>query len=240
MGLDTKPNFSSNKFEQCNTDTMNLSGCTQIYGTLDMENGSTLTICSGASAGKVLTSNATGIATWQTPTSGENVTKEITQSSHGFAVNDFIGWSGGTYNKAIADGTYDGEFVGLVSEVPDGNTFKVTQSGYVTGLTASIVANTTYFLSQDTAGLITDTEPSGDGEVSKAVIIANSTTSGWILPYVGYVVSTGATSISTANNGLTDNGGIVQLGGDLCQATTFDVCGNDFIVASIPAQTDET
>jgi len=67
MAIDTKPNFSSNKFEQCATDIMNLSGCTQIYGTFDMESGSTFTICDNVGAGKVLTSDAGGIATWQTP-----------------------------------------------------------------------------------------------------------------------------------------------------------------------------
>ena len=126
-------------------------------------------------------------------TSGENVTKEVTQATHGFAVKDFIGWSGGTYNKAIANGLYDGEFVGLISEVPDGNTFKVTQSGYISGLTG-LVTNTTYFLSETTAGLITSTEPTGDTQISKAVLIANSTTSGWVLPYAGYVVTTGGTA----------------------------------------------
>jgi len=173
-------------------------------------------------------------------TSGENVTKEISQSSHGFAINAFIGWSGGTYNKAIADGNYDGEFVGLVTASADTNTFSVTQSGYISGLTASFAANTTYWLSESTAGLLTSTEPTGDGEISKSAFIANSTSSGWVLPYAGVVVSTGATSISTANNGLTDNGGIVQLGGDLCQNTTIDLCGNDLIIASLPAQSTET
>jgi len=67
MAIDTKPNFSSNKFEQCATDIMNLSGCTQIFGTFDMESGSTFTICDNVGNGKVLTSNASGVASWQTP-----------------------------------------------------------------------------------------------------------------------------------------------------------------------------
>ncbi len=279
MGIDTKPNFSCTRFEQCASDVMNLSGCTQIYGTFDMESGSTLTICDNIGAGKVLTSNASGVATWSstgttgyaasagtaalaasattalsastagtaasattalsastagyadiagTTLSAGNVSKAINQNSHGFAVKDFIGWSGGTYNKAIADGLYDGEFVGLVSEVPDVDNFNVTQSGFITGLT-SLTANTTYFLSESSAGLITDTEPTLHGEISKSVLIANSTTSGWVLPYVGYIISTGSTSISTANNGLTDNGGIVQLGGTLCQSTTIDGDGSHYL-----------
>lgn len=65
MAIDTKPNFSSNKFEQCVGDIMNLSGCTQIYGYFDIESGATITICDNAGTGKVLTSDATGIASWQ-------------------------------------------------------------------------------------------------------------------------------------------------------------------------------
>jgi len=65
MAVDTKPNFSSKKFEQCATDIMNLSGCTQIYGMFDIETGATLTICENAGVGKILTSDGTGIATWQ-------------------------------------------------------------------------------------------------------------------------------------------------------------------------------
>ena len=172
--------------------------------------------------------------------SGENVTIEVTQATHGFALNDFLGWSGGTYNKAIADGLYDGEFVGLVTEVPDGNTFKVTQSGYVTGLTASFVANTTYWLSEGTAGLLTSTEPTGDGEISKAAFVADTTSSGWVLPYAGVVVSTGATTLSGADNGLTDNGGIVGLGGTLCQNTDIDVSGYNLSISGLSGKTTQT
>jgi len=65
MAIDTKPNFSCRKFEQCNDDIMNLSGCTQIFGFFDMESGSTFTICDNVGAGKILTSDAGGVATWQ-------------------------------------------------------------------------------------------------------------------------------------------------------------------------------
>ncbi len=70
MAIDTKPNFNSGKFEQCSGDIMNLSGCTQIYGSFDIETGAILTICENAGLGKVLTSDETGIATWQTSSGG--------------------------------------------------------------------------------------------------------------------------------------------------------------------------
>lgn len=74
MAIDTKPNFSNNKFEQCVGDIMNLSGCTQIYGYLDIESGATITICDNAGIGKVLTSDATGIASWQSISAGQGIT----------------------------------------------------------------------------------------------------------------------------------------------------------------------
>jgi hypothetical protein len=129
----------------------------------------------------------------------ENVTKRIIQNSHGFALMDVIGWSGGTYNKAIADGTYDGEVIGLVTNYIDTDTFDLTQSGYVTGLTG-LTTNSTYFLSDDTEGLLTVDEPTLFGHVSKTILVATSTTSGWILPYVGYIILSGTTEHDNAEN----------------------------------------
>ena len=193
MAVDTKPNLSNEKFEQYSGETLNLSGCTDIYGILKVTNNGTLSIIPNAGAGKVLTSDTLGNATWQAAgasASGERISKYITQSSHGFDVQDVIGWSGGTYNLAIADGTYDGEVIGIVTNADSLNVFEVTMAGYVTGLTG-LIASTTYFLSDTTAGLLTSTEPTGDTHISKAMLIADTTSSGWVLPYVGYIITSG-------------------------------------------------
>jgi hypothetical protein len=123
--------------------------------------------------------------------SGERITKRITQFSHGFATNEVIGWSGGTYNKSIADGTYNGEVIGIINKIISPDVFDLTQAGYVTGLTG-LTTNTTYFLSDITAGLLTSVEPTTDSHISKAVIIADSNTSAWVLPYAGVTVSSGS------------------------------------------------
>ena len=180
------------------------SSCPLIYGEFDNKlvcvknklSACQLQMTCGAVDGYVLTSDASGNASWATSgdggaASGERISKTITQASHGFAVKDVVGFSGTTYNKAIADGTYDGEVLGIVTASADTNTFVLTQAGYVTGLT-SLVANTTYFLSDATAGLLTTTEPTTEGHISKSVLIADSTTTGWVLPYVGYIVTTGS------------------------------------------------
>lgn len=136
----------------------------------------------------------------------ERITKRICQTSHGFVVNNVIGWSGNTYNKAIALSTYDGEILGLATKCYNADSFDLTQAGYVTGLT-SLSANTTYFLSDVTPGLLTASQPTIAGHISKAVIIANSSTSGWVLPYPGYVLatSTGTTYSSLSEFTITGN-----------------------------------
>jgi hypothetical protein len=108
-----------------------------------------------------------------------------------------LGWSGGTYNLPLADGTYNGEIVGIVSKYINSDCFELTQAGYVTGLT-SLSINNTYFLSDITPGALSATAPTLASHIVKAVIIADSSTSGWVLPYPGYqlAVSTGCTSLS--------------------------------------------
>ena len=84
MAIDTKPNLSNQKFEQCTGDVMNLSGNTQIFGTFDIKSGATLSICTGAVSGNVLTSDASGNATWQAA--------GITTATNGLSVdgNNFV------------------------------------------------------------------------------------------------------------------------------------------------------
>jgi hypothetical protein len=226
MAVDTKPNLSDSKFEQLSGETLHLSGCTIIhnYGEFTLDSGATLSILTNPGSGKVLTSDSQGVATWQniTLSSGENITKEITQSSHGFVAGDIIGFSGGTYNKAIADGTYDGEVIGVVSCCVNINTFCVTQAGFITGLTG-LQTSCTYFLSDLTDGLMTAIAPTGDSHVSKSVFIATSSSSGYVLPYPGYIITTGSTGGSlSACNGLTDDAVSVCLGGLLCNNTIID------------------
>ena len=59
------------------------------------------------------------------------------------------------------------------------------------------------------------------------------------MPYVGYVITTGETSISTANNGLSVNGGIVGLGGTLCQNTDIDVSGFNLSTSGLSGKTTQ-
>jgi len=229
MAIDTKPNLSCEKFEQLSGETLNLSGCTIIFGKFEVANNGTLSISSNAGTGKVLVSDSLGNATWQdagASASSERISKCITQLSHGFDVQDVVGWSGGTYNLAIADGNYDGEVLGIVSKCYNVNAFELTQAGYITGLTG-LVTSSTYFLSDSTYGLLTSVEPTGDTHISKAMLLADSTTSGWVLPYAGYAITSGNSGggglvwTGSTNNGI----GTYSSSGTICSEPTLTYDG---------------
>lgn len=188
MAFDTRQNLTNEKFEQISGETLNLSGNTNFYGQFKLIDGT-------EGDGFLLTSDSQGQGIWKSASnilipSSENITREEFQTSHGFLLGEFIGYSGGTYNKAIANGSYDGEFIGVITEVIDTNNFKVTQAGYVSGLTG-LSANTTYWLSPTVEGEITGTEPTSEGQIAKPILLADSSESGWVFPYPGFVITTG-------------------------------------------------
>lgn len=110
----------------------------------------------------------------------------VTQTAHGFAVGDVVKFNT-NYAKAKADTAGNAEVVGIVKSVTNANTFVVTPNGYITGLTG-LVPGEVYFLSDTVAGQFTLTEPTTIGHVRKPVLLADSTTSGWVLPYNGIVL----------------------------------------------------
>jgi hypothetical protein len=127
---------------------------------------------------------ATGLA-WSDP---DGVKKRVTQNSHGFSVGDVVYYNGSSWAEARADVDSTSEVLGVVSVVPDANTFVVTQLGYISGL-SGLSAGTTYYLSAATAGALTATEPSAAGQVSKPVLVAVSTTEGYVIHSRGAVIA---------------------------------------------------
>lgn len=120
--------------------------------------------------------------------SGSSMVKTITQTSHGFTVGDVLRLSGSTYVEAKADVAANAEVAGIVSTVPDANTFTLLVGGALTGL-SGLTAGGVYFLSNVTAGALTATEPSIVGAVSKPLLVADSTTSGYFYNFRGSVIS---------------------------------------------------
>jgi hypothetical protein len=154
---------------------------------------------------------------------GERIFKTIYQTSHGFSIGQVVGFSGCTYNKPLADGLYDGEVIGIVTNCFNANSFEVTQAGFVSGITVGggLVTNCTYFLSATVGqcGCLTTCEPITPNYLSKSMLIATSVCSGWVLPYAGYVIT----------SGLTDGGALVK---NVCLPVTptYTMNNSDFFI----------
>ena len=112
----------------------------------------------------------------------------IIQSTHGFVTGDVVRHNGSAFAKAQANNTTNAEVIGMVSSTPSADTFTLKSWGVMTGL-SGLTAGAVYFLSGTTAGAITTTEPSSIGYVSKPVMIATSSTTGYFLNMRGSLIS---------------------------------------------------
>ena len=150
--------------------------------------------------------------------SGSALTLSVTQVAHGFSVQQAVYLSGTTtYSLAIASSAVTAESVGIVSSVTNANTFVISLPGsYVTGL-SGLTSQTVYWLSDQTPGLITSTQPTTIGSIQKPLLIADSTTSGFFVNTRGDVIQATLTtpfplSVGGTNadlSGTVSNGGIV-------------------------------
>ena len=155
-------------------------------------------------AGSGLTITGTTITASGGGGSADAVTKDVTQASHGFSVGDVAYLSSTNYFKANAIDVSTAEAVGMVSAVADANNFTLTTHGHVTGL-SSLTAGTVYYLSANTAGEITGTAPTNPGDIVKPMLVADTTTSGYLINYRGNVIpsadsgQSGMTLLATAS-----------------------------------------
>ena len=110
---------------------------------------------------------------------GAGVTVGVTQASHGLSVGDVIRHNGTSYVKATADTGVNAQAVGIVTSVPDTDTFAFQATGLVTVSGASFTPGALYYL-QDDGSLDTTA-----GTVEKPILIAVSSTSGVMVLAVG-------------------------------------------------------
>lgn len=136
---------------------------------------------------------ASGIYIDGTLIEGDGLIKEINQVTHSFTVGDVVRHNGTSYVKAQADSAANAETVGIVKYVEDSDNFTIQSAGYIDVL-SGLTPGSVYFLDDDTAGLLTLTEPSDVGDVSKPMLISVSSTAGFILEYRGVVVAGESTS----------------------------------------------
>jgi len=116
--------------------------------------------------------------------------ERITQAAHGFVAGDVVYLNSMTWTKARADAVATAEAVGIVESAPDADTFVIVYNGTISlsGLSAGAV----YFLSDSTAGLLTTTEPTTVGYVSKPLLVAKSTTVGVVHNWRGVRIGNNA------------------------------------------------
>lgn len=135
---------------------------------------------------------------------GGGTVDKITQASHGFVSGDVgkaVYLNGAVYALALASAANTAEVVGVISRIIDTNTFEITLSGEITGLTG-LTAGGVYFLSATSPGVLTLTETTTVGQVSVPVGIASTTTTLYVAPKRGVVVggANARTQISLLNN----------------------------------------
>lgn len=144
----------------------------------------------------------------------------VNQAAHGFVVGNVVRLNGSTYALAQADSASDAEVAGIVSAVLDTNTFTLLTIGKVTGL-SGLTAGSIYFLDPSTPGALTTTEPSGAGQVSKPLLIADSTTTGFFYNFRGE-------QITSSTPGAQSAAGLVKLYDSIlsADAASFDTGAN--------------
>ena len=134
-----------------------------------------------------------GDNTWGTPAgggSGVALSEDVTQSNT-FSVGDVIYHNGTSWLDANANTEATAESLGIV-EAATGSDFTVILSGKIT--LTGLTAGTTYFLSDVTAALLTATEPTSIGSISKPVLYAISTTVGYVHNYRGIEIAGSSTT----------------------------------------------
>lgn len=170
------------------------TGCAMLR--IDITTGNNLYYMTGSTTSPAWTLAGTGGGGG----SGSSLTDTITQVAHGFTVGQIVRHQS-TWVLAQGDNGADAEALGMVTTVTDANTFILTTSGFVTGLTG-LVSDTQYFVDPTIAGGLTATDPSTPGQVSKPVFYAISSNTGYFINYRGEIIGT-AIGVTFVNYGTT-------------------------------------
>lgn len=111
----------------------------------------------------------------------QSVAYDVNQIGHGFNVGEVLYVTGaGVYTLAQADAPAKSNVVGIVVEDIDANTFKIQVGGLISVGLAGMTPGSVQYLSEATAGDITEVKPSNPGEVIKPIMIAvSATTAVW-------------------------------------------------------------
>lgn len=155
----------------------------------------------------------------------------VAQTAHGLAVGDVVKSSGtdGEYDKAQADTAANAEVVGIVSAVLDVDNYTITTSGSITdaAVVPTETAGTVLFLSEATAGLLTTTEPTDLGYISKPVAIMTGSNESMIVTPLRGVEINEAAGLNPIISGETPTGLVNG------SNTTFTVAEGSYISSTL-------
>lgn len=116
----------------------------------------------------------------------DRLAQTITQTSHGFSAGQVLRHNGTIWVTAQANSAANAEAVGVIESVTT-HTFVLVLAGYISGL-SGFTAGVAHFLSASSAGALTATEPTATTQVSKSMLIAISTSAGYVVQHRGYLI----------------------------------------------------
>lgn len=108
---------------------------------------------------------------------GAGVRETITQNSHGFTAGHVLYNANGTWTKGKADSLSTSYVVGVVESVTV-NTFNIVYDGPVT--LSGLAASSQYYLSDQTAGLMTGTAPTAAAAYLVGVVRTGTSTQAYV------------------------------------------------------------
>lgn len=135
-----------------------------------------------------------------------------------------------SYTGAQGDNAVDGEVIGICIAV-SAATFTLQQSGYIStaqaipGITG-LIAGSSYFISTTTAGMMSALDATQNGQISRPVFVADSPTSGWVVPYRGLIVGGAAPigqNVNDSNIEVVNQNGHGFIQGNVVRVATANV-----------------
>jgi hypothetical protein len=116
----------------------------------------------------------------------------INKALHGFAPGTIVRFNGVDFVRAQADSEANAAVVGMVSSVPDANSFYITQVGFVAGLTLqAYTPGDVYYLDPIMSGQLTNVKPTAAGQIELPCFIAYTADSGFFSASEGTLISSG-------------------------------------------------
>lgn len=153
-------------------------------------------------ANKFLTTDGTNVS-WGLPSVVEAARRDIayTLAPASVMVGMVVYHNGVKFEAAMANDVATSDVIGIVTAITPGVNVTITTSGFIDlqGVLpdGTWVPGSTYFLSATNAGALTNVEPTGTGTISKPLMIAETSTTGFFYNWRGISNDIPVTNINT-------------------------------------------